>query len=137
MRALTVLYDGACPLCERCRDWLARAPQLVPLTLLDCHSPDARRRFGRIPGLGRELVVADETGRFWIGPAAFVMCLWALRGWRTIASAMLIAPLRPLAILVFTWLSDHRGGLGRLLGVPACSEGHCGVEPRHAAGPYR
>jgi predicted DCC family thiol-disulfide oxidoreductase YuxK len=135
--ALTVLYDGACPLCERCRDWLARSPQIVALDLVDCRSPDARRRFGRVPGLGAELVVVDARGRYWVGPAAFVMCLWALRGWRAVASLLVLAPLLPLTIAAFTWLSHHRGALGRFFGGPACSAGHCGTPHLRTAGPYR
>lgn len=136
MHTLTVLYDGACPMCERCRDFLAAARQRVPLRLVDCHSVEARRRFGRVPGLGRELVVVDDTGHFWIGPAAFVMCLWALERGRALATLLLTAPLLPLAIAVFAWVSNHRGSLGPWLGVPACEGGHCGVAHDHS-GPYR
>lgn len=136
MEPLTVLYDGACPFCERCRRWLDRAAQHVTLRPLDCHAPEVRARFGRVPGFGHELVVIDGSGRFWIGPAAFLVCLWALAHWRWVAYVLLLAPLRPLAVAAFGWASAHRRTLGTLLGVPVCPAGHCGVAPA-PAGPYR
>jgi len=136
MQSLTVLYDGACPFCVRCRDWLARSRQRIPLRLIDLHSMDARRVYGRVPGDGRELVVVDDAGRYWIGPAAFVMCLWALERWAGVAWFALLAPIRPIAVAFFVLLRMNRKTAAAMLGLPACTEGHCGV-PREQAGPYR
>lgn len=79
--ALTVLFDARCPLCRMFSDWLARQPLLVPLRLVACGSPEARRLF---PDLDHErtleeiTVVADD-GRAWTRDAAWVMALWATR----------------------------------------------------------
>lgn len=136
MRAMTVLYDGDCPFCVRCQAWLARSPQRVPLLAIDCRSDLARNRYARIPGLGRELVVVDDEGRFWVGPAAFVMCLWALEGWSWLVWWMLSGPLLPLTIALFAAITVNRATLASLVGMPSCEEGHCGIAHAHA-GPYR
>jgi predicted DCC family thiol-disulfide oxidoreductase YuxK len=74
---LTVLFDERCAFCLRCRDWLAAQPCLVEVELLPAGSAEARRRYRGLPWLGNELVVVDERGEAWIGPAAFLVCLWA------------------------------------------------------------
>jgi predicted DCC family thiol-disulfide oxidoreductase YuxK len=79
---LTVLFDERCAFCLRCRDWLAAQPCLVRVELLPAGSPETRARFGEMPWLGSELVVADERGEAWIGPAAFLVCLWAAARYR-------------------------------------------------------
>ena len=78
--ALTVLYDASCALCVRCRHFIAESARLVPVELLDCDGLYARERYGIVPWLGEELVVVSDDGDVWVGPAAFLMCLSALRG---------------------------------------------------------
>ena len=80
---LTVVYDAQCALCVRCRTWMESEPALVPLTFLASNSAEARRRLGALPWLGQELIVIADDGRGWVGPAAFVTCLWALERWRS------------------------------------------------------
>ncbi len=48
MTGLTVLYDAACPLCSRFRDWLREQKLLIRLDLVPAGSVEARQRF---PGL--------------------------------------------------------------------------------------
>lgn len=131
---LVVLFDGHCPVCVSARDWLARSPQHVPLTLVDAYGPEARV-YTHVPWLRRELVVISDRGDVWAGPAAFLVCLWALARWRWLARLAVEAPLLPLAEVFFRVLSAGRGSLGVLLGAPACEHGTCGVPL--AAGPYR
>ena len=80
---LTVLYDERCGFCRRCRDWLASQPCLEEVELLPSGSGRAMLRFGAVPWLGNELVVADDEGHVWIGPAAFIVCLWATARYRS------------------------------------------------------
>ncbi|MFF6993631.1 thiol-disulfide oxidoreductase DCC family protein [Streptomyces sp. NPDC008313] len=87
VRGLTVLYDARCSLCAFVRDWLVRQRQLVPLDLVPAGSEDARRRF---PGLDHratldEITVVGDGGQVYRGPAAWVVCLWALREYRSLA----------------------------------------------------
>jgi predicted DCC family thiol-disulfide oxidoreductase YuxK len=79
---LTILFDENCTFCLRCRDWLATQPCLVEVDLMPSGSVEARERFGAVPWLGKELVVVDDHGDAWVGPGAFLVCLWATARYR-------------------------------------------------------
>lgn len=134
MRGLLVLYDSACPFCARCRAWLEAREAIIPLVFLCCRSADARRRYGSIEGLGRDLVVVDDHGRYWTGAAAFVMCFWALAAFRWVGRLCASETIWPLARALFDWISSNRRVLGDVSGVP-CTGERCGLPP--AASPYR
>ncbi len=134
MQRLLVLYDSACPFCVRCREWLEEREHDVTLAFLCCRSAEARTRYSRIEGLGRELAVVDEHGRYGVGPAAFVLCLWALSAWRWLAIVCASELLWPIASALFNVVSDKRGVLGSYIGL-TCTGEHCGLPP--AQSPYR
>ena len=123
MTALTVLYDGSCALCLRCRDFLAEHASYVPIELLSCQSADARARFGAVPWLGEELVVVSNDGDVWVGPAAFIMCLWALVDYRDWSYRLSGPELVPLAARFFQALSSRRRSVARFFGPTRCEEG--------------
>lgn len=77
---LTVLYDAQCPLCVHLRNWLLRQRRLVPLDLVPAGSVEARRRYPRLDHDRnmREITVIGDRGQIYAGPAAWVVCLWAL-----------------------------------------------------------
>ncbi len=113
---LTVLYDERCRFCLRCRDWLLGQACLVPLELLPAGFPAARKRYpAAAPWLGRELVVVDQAGRAWIGPDAYVMCLWATRRYRGWAHRLSGPLLAPIAARILGLVSSRRRG-GRAAG---------------------
>ena len=90
MRRLTVLYDAECALCRRARAWLERQSQHVPLVFTPAGSEEARRLF---PGLDHEATLAELTavadnGDIYRGPKAWILCLWALREYRSTALTM-------------------------------------------------
>jgi predicted DCC family thiol-disulfide oxidoreductase YuxK len=125
-RALTVLYDPGCVLCQRCRAWMQRQPSYVPLAFVACTGAEARARYGDIPWVGDELVVVGDGGEVWVGPAAFLTCLWALVEWRA-WSYRLAAPLfAPLAERFFLALSSRRRALARFMD-HECEGGTCHV----------
>ena len=132
MRRLTVLYDAGCPICVRCRDWMAREPAYVELELIACDSREARARYGQVPWLGEELVVVSDRGEVWAGPSAFLVCLWALRDWREWSYRLSGPTLAPLAERFFHALSSRRRRIAAWLGWEACPDGRCTV-----AHPYR
>lgn len=106
---LTVLYDESCAICRRARDWLLTQPCLVEVELLPAGLPPVRRRFlGTEQWLGRELVVVDDRGRAWIGPAAFLTCLWATVRYRSWAYRLATLGLAPLAERFFRLVSKRR-----------------------------
>src|SRR5689334_19759995 len=108
MRELIVLYDDACPFCVSCRRWLEARDAWMRLRFLPCRSAFARQQFGSIPGLVSELVVVDSRGRYWVGPAAFLVCGWALSAFSGIAEILASELLWPLARRAFHWIGDHR-----------------------------
>lgn len=84
---LVVLSDPGCSMCVTFAAWLAAQPQLVPVEIIDAGSAQAREHF---PGLDheqtlREITVIADSGAFWQGGAAWVMCLWALADHRALA----------------------------------------------------
>jgi predicted DCC family thiol-disulfide oxidoreductase YuxK len=84
VRRLTVLYDERCERCRRYAAWLRHQRFRVTVELLPAGSEAARSRYPHVvPWLARELVVVDNEARAWIGPPAFVMCLWAMDRGRT------------------------------------------------------
>ncbi|MGH2807006.1 MAG: DCC1-like thiol-disulfide oxidoreductase family protein [Actinomycetota bacterium] len=112
-RQITVLYDERCALCRRCRDWLSTQPCMVPVALVPAGSPDVRWRYPQLePWLGHELVVVDNEGRGWIGPAAFVVCLWATARYRSISYTLARPAFAPLAEQFFMFVSKRRDRFG-------------------------
>ncbi|WP_435246673.1 thiol-disulfide oxidoreductase DCC family protein [Streptomyces sp. NRRL F-5630] len=84
---LTVLYDAECSLCSHVRKWLGGRPQLVPLAFVPAGSAEAAARF---PGLDQaatlaEITVVGDGGQVYRGPAAWIVCLWALAEYRPLA----------------------------------------------------
>lgn len=134
MRTLTILYDGACELCLRCREWMESQSSWVELEFIDSASDEARSRFGAIPWRGAQLVVIADDGRVWAGSAAFVVCLWALGGWREWSYRFAAPELAPIAERFFRALSAKRRKLGALLSHRPCASDAC---PAYARGPYR
>lgn len=130
-KALTVLFDPACPLCRRCRDWMLTQASYLPIRFVACTSEQAQREFGEIPWLGDELVVVSDTHEVWAGPAAFLTCLWALEAWREWSFRLAGPAFAPLAERFFQTISAHKKTLGSFV-AHRCSEGTCGVRlPSH------
>ena len=125
-RALTVLFDPACALCQRSRDWMLRQAHYVTLSFVACSGEEARARYGDIPWLGDELVVVSDTGDVWVGPAAFLTCLWALVAWREWSYRLSDGAFAPLAERVFRALSSKRRSIAALFD-HECADGACRV----------
>ena len=90
MQRLTVLYDEQCALCRRARRWLERQSQFVPLTFIAASSDAAR---GLFPSLDHEATLVEptvvaDTGAVFCGAKAWIMCLWALEEYRSMALTM-------------------------------------------------
>ena len=96
---LTVLYDAGCGLCRTARAWLASRAQLVPLEFVAAGSDEARRRYPAldpVETLADITVVADDGGVY-TGDSAWIICLWALDGYRGLAARLARPDLRPTA----------------------------------------
>jgi predicted DCC family thiol-disulfide oxidoreductase YuxK len=125
-RALTILFDPGCALCQRCRTWMLGQASYLPLTFMPCNGAEARARFGDIPWLGDELIVVGDGGEVWVGPAAFLTCLWALVEWREWSFRLAAPGFAPLAQRFFHFVSSRRRRIASLLG-HACTDGTCSL----------
>jgi predicted DCC family thiol-disulfide oxidoreductase YuxK len=127
--SLTVYYDVHCALCRRCRAWLEAQPTHVPLRFVEADATEAARLLPQLPWLGEELVVvADggpDHGGAWIGPAGFIVCLWATVGYREWAWRLSRPILAPTAESFFHLVSTNRDRIGRRLDPPACTGDRC------------
>jgi predicted DCC family thiol-disulfide oxidoreductase YuxK len=121
--AITVVYDEQCELCRRCRRWLAARATHVPVRFIAAGSPEARRRWPDVEWLGVELVVVGDEGQLWVGPAAFLVCLWATVRYRPWAFRLASPAMAPLARGFVHRVSKERHRFGR---TAACPDGTCG-----------
>ncbi|HRW37870.1 MAG TPA: DCC1-like thiol-disulfide oxidoreductase family protein [Aquihabitans sp.] len=128
--ALTVFYDPGCELCRRCRAWLEVQPTWVPLRFVEADAA-ARRLLPQLPWLGTELVVVGDDGAAWIGPAAFLTCLWATERYRPWSRRLSGPAFAPLAERFFASVSSHRGRIAGFLAPDDCEQGTC----RHQVDP--
>jgi predicted DCC family thiol-disulfide oxidoreductase YuxK len=115
---LTVLYDGRCALCRRARAWLAKQPKYVSMAFVEAGSEEARRR---LPGLEagatlEELTVVGSRGEVYRGAKAWIMCLWALKRYRSAALRLSAPEMLPRARRLVAWVSRNRFRIGEAAG---------------------
>lgn len=129
---LTVIYDEHCELCRRCRHWLATQPTHIELRFLACGDPRVLELYGDLPWYRIELMVVTDGGQAWIGPEAFLMCLWATRRWRNTSFRLRGTAFAPLAERFFHALSDNRATISAMLDPHSCEGGSCTSVAVHA-----
>lgn len=107
MDTLHVLYDGACPICFRQREWLAKQEAIVPLHFLPHRAEETSNRFPDIEAhlTARDFTAISDDGRIWTGPAASVMCLFALAQHREFSRRLAHPALLPYARTALDLLS--------------------------------
>lgn len=124
MNTLTLFYDARCGLCSQVRQWLSSQPAYVRLEFIPYDSPEAAQR---LPGLqhlraDQEIVILADTGEVWQGAGAWVMCLWALREYRTWSARLASPVMQSMARQIIHWISQNRIGLSRLMGFRSDAE---------------
>jgi predicted DCC family thiol-disulfide oxidoreductase YuxK len=116
LTSLHVFYDGHCALCCAIRNWLARQPALVEMTLIPHQNPRAWEIFPPLRRLDshQDIIILTNTGHALQGAEALVACLESLSNFPRLA-AFLSRP-RPLALFSKAWatLSKKRHLLSRL-----------------------
>ena len=130
---LTVVTDEECALCRQCRAWLSQQSLHVPIEFVGVGSEEALRRYQSMGNRRDVLIVADEHGRIWVGPDAFIMCLWATtayRGWSRWAAR---PGWRVLAKALFSTVSSNRHQIADMMS-GRCTDENCsarasGFEP--------
>jgi predicted DCC family thiol-disulfide oxidoreductase YuxK len=137
MKRLTVVYDAACPLCVRCRDWMEEQAAYVELEFLPSSSSEAIRRYGEVPWLGAELVVVSDGGDVWVGSAAFLVALWALEDYREWSYRLSGGSFSKMAERFFMALSHRRRWIAGWLSHPRCTSDRCRRVGSVRSAPYR
>ncbi len=117
MRYLVILYDSRCGVCTWLKGWLREQRAYFPLYLVAMQSEEARSRFPQQLLKGDDLSVVSDSGEVWIGDRAWIVCLWALRDYRSWAMRLSSPRLLPFARQAFVELSHHRLALSRMLGL--------------------
>ncbi len=129
--SIIVVFDDRCAFCQRCCQWLAGQAQLVPIEFAAASNPLVAEWLGDDVPVGDELVVVGDNGHLWVGPDAFVTCLWALRDHRRLARSLQLRGLRSMAKHMFHGVSSGRGVISAVLGPPVvapdCVDGSCSV----------
>ncbi|CAN5310575.1 hypothetical protein BH23ACT9_BH23ACT9_07390 [soil metagenome] len=120
MTVMTIVYDGNCPFCLRCADWLRQQRPALTLAVVPSDDPQARATLGMLPGYGDELLVVADDGRVWAGPDAFIVAMWCLDAYRHLALGLNGPLANRAARSFFQAVSANRG---RLVGAPAPD--HC------------
>ncbi len=111
--SITIVYDAACGLCTRAKGWIAQQSPLVGLQFVPSGSSEASRRFPQLPA--GELAVVANTGEVWLGNHAWIVCLWALRGYRDLALRLTSPLLVLMAREAFAVVSRNRYALSGML----------------------
>lgn len=137
MKRLTVVYDAACPLCVRCRSWMEEQAAYVAIEFLPSSSSEAIRRYGEVPWLGAELVVVSDEGDVWVGPAAFLVALWALEDYREWSYRLSGGSFSKMAERFFMALSHRRRWIAGWLSHPRCTSDRCHRVGAGTIAPYR
>ncbi len=130
---LTVIYDEKCELCRRCRHWLASQATYIDMQFYACGDPRVSELYGDYPWYRIELMVVSDGGQAWIGPEAFLMCLWATRRWRAMSFRLRGTALAPLVERFFHALSDNRATISGMLRSHDCEGGSCSTAGPHGA----
>jgi hypothetical protein len=99
MKKLSVLYDLHCAASIRLRSWVTKQPKYLPVEFIPARSSLADRLFPGLSGLGHpmELVAVDDRGGVYRGTRAWIMCLFALKEYRSWALRLADPSLLPLA----------------------------------------
>lgn len=115
VESICVVYDQACGLCTGVKAWIKRQVPLVRVEFTASGSADAQRRFPGLPA--GELAVISGTGDVWLGNSAWIVCLWALRDYRSWALRLCSPLLLTMAREAFAVISQHHGELSGMLGM--------------------
>lgn len=108
MRYLTIAYDPDCGLCTRIGSWLSMQPAWIPLRIVSASelakiypalASDRRRQ---------ELTVVSSEGGVYFGDHAWLMCLYALKRYRSLACRLSRPALLPFARQAFKVVSANR-----------------------------
>jgi predicted DCC family thiol-disulfide oxidoreductase YuxK len=119
MQFLYVFYDASCGMCTRLRSWCERQPAYVELRFIAAGTPEAARLLPSelVKSSQEDLTVLSSEGGVYQGEAAWLICLWALEGYRKLSIRLSDPRLAPKIREAFQIFSNNRHALSRWLGL--------------------
>jgi predicted DCC family thiol-disulfide oxidoreductase YuxK len=116
---LYVLYDHGCGLCSHLVQWMSQQHSSCEVHYVAAGSTHARLLFPKLlsPARPEELVVVSGEGVVYRGDDAFIMCLYALDSYRSLAVRVSRPAFRALARRLFSMISTNRLRLSDFLGL--------------------
>lgn len=123
MKSLSIIYDPRCGLCTAARNWLLTQESDLDLRLIAADNPEVSTRYPSLSELvGQELIAVDDRDGVYIGPDAWIMCIYALPRYRWLSFTLASKSLKPLASKAFGLLSSGRHTVSNLLGLKSEQE---------------
>jgi predicted DCC family thiol-disulfide oxidoreductase YuxK len=145
IRSMTVFYDDTCSFCVRIKLWMQKVPRYFELDFIGLHETACKERFPDIlDRFGSEQFLAlTDSGAIYVGSNARIMCLYALKPYRSLALTLSDPALFRFADTFFEYISSNRQFISKLIQVwagdpewpitlpandttKACSKGFCG-----------
>jgi predicted DCC family thiol-disulfide oxidoreductase YuxK len=128
MAELTVLFDGACPLCRASAERVRRSDSAGRIELVDLHDPGVPARFPEInTGEAMRLMQAvDAHGRIYSGVDAWARIGLRLPGWKWLAWLLLLPGIHQVAAAMYGWVARNRYRWNR----ETCADGSCALHGR-------
>ena len=122
-RPFTVVYDGACRVCQRSVNVLRSWDRKGLLAIVASQTPGVHARFPWIPAraYAESLQLIDRDGRTWQGAAALEQLLTILPRGRLVSWIFQIPFVRVIAEVLYRWFARNRYRLG-------CGD-HCQYRP--------
>jgi predicted DCC family thiol-disulfide oxidoreductase YuxK len=145
VKKLFVLYDSSCGLCVRCARWLNDEPAYIEVEPIAAGSHKARTMFPALHASATpdELVVVADSGEVYRDLSAWLMCLYALKRYRSWSIRLSRPGWQGLARRAVKFLSESRDTVSGILGfrasfnamaaaepAGACASGACGTTAR-------
>jgi predicted DCC family thiol-disulfide oxidoreductase YuxK len=117
MNDIFILYDADCAFCVQCKHWIASQNQIVRITFLSAGSAEARRLF---PFIDHErtkvdLTAISDVGGVYHDAKAWLMCLWALKEYRSWAFRLASPEMMPSAKSIIATISNNRKALSKMV----------------------
>jgi predicted DCC family thiol-disulfide oxidoreductase YuxK len=120
MRSLVALYDGECGFCRMIAARFSTEPAYLDLEFLSAQSVRAAMRFPDLcSDKPDELVVIDDEGGVYRSTDAYIMVLYALKGFRKWSLRLATPLLKPLARNLFLLVARNRHALSALFHSPS------------------
>lgn len=128
----TLIYDGDCPFCKRCVDWIAHRARPGALEFLPCQAPSRPERFPQVTEAacmeGMQLVMPG--GQVRAGETALPDLFRMMRRWRWLAFVFELPVVRWVSPYAYRWTARHRYMISEFVRRKAPSSGECGPDAK-------